>query len=749
MPERIPPPGRGRRCRRSPRSVDRRRRRRLQVAARPDRAAAEGTGSPRRARRQPRRRTRRRRKAAHRVLPARTHPPRDAPAPAPSAEPASGGAGPGYAVPCGLAGEYVFCADCAVRFIVPRATARAIGSWEAAVWDRGSPRRRSAGTHSVLGYLASRQTSEGWVSEAWLVADDASPVRLSEDGSGATSLALAQRGPAVLALTVDARAALTAMHARPVTFEGGRAHLGEDAVVFVGGPGDRRTHGALLTPSQGPTSAAHDPAWALLPIAKDVGGFGLALVRLDDPPHVDEPVSWSMYENGLDPAPVAAATAAGQSWAARVVPRDASPTSARQLELGSIAPERIVHAARDRPHDGKTVGRVADGRRARRPLARLGRRRRQLARAPGVPRRHGALARTLKTNHDSDDEPGRRPAAATPRRGARPLPQRHPRGRRGRVRRARLPRRAHPGHRRARAHRGRHRLQPLRAQGRGPRRAARGADRRAGRAARPQPGDPRTFPARLTVRVARVLGYVRAPPRLLRHRHRARPVRQRGPGGPRVQAQPAAASRSSAPCSTRCVQEGVASGDLERAARATRSYASSAGTMRAFVLSSLAEQTADVDEQARTVVDLFLHGAGRRKAESARARRGARAISRLHGGRRRTSRPRPPPSRRAPTTTSSRTATRPSARPNRPRRLPRARRRSRGRAGRALRRGPATCSSAACGTGLLLERIARFARTRQGHRPRRPACSSARAPAGSTCARRASPTSRSPTRAST
>jgi hypothetical protein len=73
-----------------------------------------------------------------------------------------------------------------------------------------------------------------------------------------------------------------------------------------------------------------------LPIAKDVGSFGLALVKLDDPPRVDEPVSWSMYENGLDPAPVAATTAAGGSWAARVVPRDATPGASRVLELGSI-----------------------------------------------------------------------------------------------------------------------------------------------------------------------------------------------------------------------------------------------------------------------------------------------------------------------------------------------------------------------------------------------------------------------------
>jgi hypothetical protein len=249
---------------------------------------------------------------------------------APVAEPASGGVGTGYAVPCAFAGDYVFCAD---RTGAVHRAARD-GSGDRVVGSSRVGSRISAaslgGTHAVLGYLASRQTSEGWVSEAWGVVDDASPVRLSEDGSGATSLALSPRGPGALAMYVDARAALTAMHARPVTFEGGVAHLGEDAVVFVGGPGDRRTSGALIAP------ASNDPAWALLPIAKDVGNFGLALVRLDDPPRVDEPVSWSMYENGLDPAPVAAATAGGHTWAARVVPRDATPGSARLLELGSI-----------------------------------------------------------------------------------------------------------------------------------------------------------------------------------------------------------------------------------------------------------------------------------------------------------------------------------------------------------------------------------------------------------------------------
>ena len=81
---------------------------------------------------------------------------------------------------------------------------------------------------------------------------------------------------------------------------------------------------AQLTPAAGKSVAADGvesflavapdgPSWSLLPIAKDVGSFGLAIVRLDEPPRVDEPVVWSMYPNGLDPAPIAAASGGGSA----------------------------------------------------------------------------------------------------------------------------------------------------------------------------------------------------------------------------------------------------------------------------------------------------------------------------------------------------------------------------------------------------------------------------------------------------
>jgi AcrR family transcriptional regulator len=60
------------------------------------------------------------------------------------------------------------------------------------------------------------------------------------------------------------------------------------------------------------------------------------------------------------------------------------------------------------------------------------------------------------------------------------------------------------------------------------------------------------------------------------------------------------------------VEEGIASGDLEPLdADALSRFLG--GTMRAFVLSSLAESGRDVREQAAMTIELFLHGAAKRR----------------------------------------------------------------------------------------------------------------------------------------
>lgn len=258
--------------------------------------------------------------------------------PPPAREDADGGTAAGYPLGCAVAGERVYCPD---RTGAVHRTGRD-GSGDRVVASSRTASRIGAaplgGTHAALAYLASRQTSEGWVSEAWLAVDDEPPVRLSEDGSGATSLLLAPRGNAVLAMSVDARSALTALHVRPITFEG-RAHLGEDVVVFVGGPGDRRT-------AVGFAAAPNGASWAVLPMSKDIGTFGLAVVRVDEPAKVDEPVVWSMYPNGLDPAPVSVALEGNRTWVARVRPKGAEPGSSRLVELGTVGADGAF-AARD------------------------------------------------------------------------------------------------------------------------------------------------------------------------------------------------------------------------------------------------------------------------------------------------------------------------------------------------------------------------------------------------------------------
>jgi len=237
------------------------------------------------------------------------------------------GSSAGMSVPCAVAGEAIFCPD--KTGSVHRG--KRDGSEDRAVASARPGTRVAAamlGRHAAMAYLASRRTSEGMMSEAWIAVDDEAPVRISEDGSGATAVGLAVRGSSVLALVVDARAALTAVHVRPLG-EDEHSRLGEDAVVFVGGPGERRTAGTLAIPAAG-------PAWALLPIGKDIRTFGLAIVRVDDPPRVDEPSTWSVYPNGLDPSPIAAATAGAHTWVTLARPQSPEPGSARVLDLGEL-----------------------------------------------------------------------------------------------------------------------------------------------------------------------------------------------------------------------------------------------------------------------------------------------------------------------------------------------------------------------------------------------------------------------------
>ena len=131
----------------------------------------------------------------------------------------------------------------------------------------------------------------------------------------------------------------------------------------------------------------------------------------------------------------------------------------------------------------------------------------------------------------------------------------------------------------------------------------------------PEGHAPRGFRARLEARVAGMLAYVAE--------HRAFFVIANEHGLFAGAAAPSA--RSSARSVKRMetfragfraiVEEGIASGDLE-ALDADTLARFLGGTMRVFVLSSLADDGHDVREQAAMLIDLFLHGAAKRRKRS-------------------------------------------------------------------------------------------------------------------------------------
>jgi len=247
--------------------------------------------------------------------------------PAPSAaHPRKQGALAGSSPPCALTDKSVFCMDVAGGVHQTDATT---GSAKVVAQARAGTRLGAASVkgHDALAFLRDRKTSEGTTMEAWLWTDDDKTQRLSEDGSGATFTTMAPRGEGALVLMLDARSAMTPVHARSLSFTDSIV-VGGDAVVFLGGGAQPDTRASLAVPKSGPT-------YALLPISHDIG-FGLAIARILGEPKTDEPVIWSDYKNGLDPAPIVGSVGAASSYVARVVPLDAKVGSPRVIELGRI-----------------------------------------------------------------------------------------------------------------------------------------------------------------------------------------------------------------------------------------------------------------------------------------------------------------------------------------------------------------------------------------------------------------------------
>ena len=185
-----------------------------------------------------------------------------------------------------------------------------------------------ASSHVAYAFLADRKTTEGATTLAFAALDDATPVLLSEDGSGATSVTLVSRGEQALAVYVDARRVLTPVHAR-VLSAAGKLELGPDAVVFVGGGSDGRPRGAIAQGGLG-------SELALVPIDREEKEFGLAAIHIEAQPRDDAPVTWSLYPAAMDWPAVAATQGVSPIRVLRTRPADTDPQAKHVLELGEL-----------------------------------------------------------------------------------------------------------------------------------------------------------------------------------------------------------------------------------------------------------------------------------------------------------------------------------------------------------------------------------------------------------------------------
>lgn len=152
-------------------------------------------------------------------------------------------------------------------------------------------------------------------------------LRLSPDGTGASSVSMTESGSEVLVAVLDGRTGMTPVHVRKITFLDKRPKLEENVVAWVAGPAQPTTELTLL--------ATEKDAWIFSPLERETTRFGLAQVHIGTAPKIASPVEWRMYPNGIDPAPVAAVHACGRDLLVYTRPSTETPGSEQELHLAA------------------------------------------------------------------------------------------------------------------------------------------------------------------------------------------------------------------------------------------------------------------------------------------------------------------------------------------------------------------------------------------------------------------------------
>lgn len=230
---------------------------------------------------------------------------------------------------CVVAGQKVFCMD--KEGAIHRRSMTGEGDTVIGRGRAGTPLAAASlgEENTFLALLADQKTTEGIITQAFTILNDGPSILVSEEGSGATHIALAARDKDVLAVYIDARVALTPFHARTISVVDGKLKLGRDAVIFMGGGADRRLGGAIGWSGSG-------PAYAIITTTDHDNKFGMAAIPVGDEPADDTPAVWSYYPKEISHAPIAATVGVSPVRVARVRPVSADASAWRVLELGHL-----------------------------------------------------------------------------------------------------------------------------------------------------------------------------------------------------------------------------------------------------------------------------------------------------------------------------------------------------------------------------------------------------------------------------
>lgn len=189
---------------------------------------------------------------------------------------------------------------------------------------------RAAG-RDLVGYIAHQ--GEEALGYLWAEGPRGKPaevIRLSPEGSEATSITLVPTEPHPQAIILEGRSGMSPVHQRRLLVTARKVTPEPDQVVWVGPGSHSLTELVSLR-------TGSDRMMSFVATAKDVTHFGLAQLSLTVDDH--EPVDpvWRPYPNGLDPAPVAASRFCGRDHALYAIPQHEKPRAPQDLVLAPIA----------------------------------------------------------------------------------------------------------------------------------------------------------------------------------------------------------------------------------------------------------------------------------------------------------------------------------------------------------------------------------------------------------------------------